>query len=192
MGGTDSISKAGAGAQEPRMRRIPPVRIEDLPKIHLYLDDLMDIEAVFRGVCKTVKVQAANYEFASVSDLPLLERPQVNEVEINGTDPYCYFEIRPYLARVIVSNTDDVRQVGLATKVREIVEKRKTKVGKPYLVSLVRSTDAAATDPAAPAPLTWLGRNRDFAVAVAGAVAGAIATALMMVLLVLMGILKTA
>jgi len=153
---------------------------------HLYLDDLIDIESAFRATgMRDFTIRADHFEFDHAEDLPKLGTPEISDLEYQGYNPYATIAVRSFQARLYVEDTDDLRLVGLVTRIQEIVRRpRRMALGRRrWVVSLTRST--------APSPPTWRERNRDVTVALTGAVGGAVASGLVTVVLILMGVLKT-
>lgn len=96
--------------------------------------------------------------------------------------------IRPYLSRLYLSDTDDLRLEGVAAAVRAVVERRSVgrKAKDRFLASLRKSTD-----PEPQRPPGLVERNREYVAAAIGGLVGALATAALTVLLIWLGVLKT-
>jgi hypothetical protein len=168
------------------MRRVGRNEAVELPHFHLYLDDLIDIENAFRATgMRDFAITADHFEFDHAEDLPKLGAQETSDLKYRGYEPYATLEIRGFQARIYVEDMDDLRLVGLVTKVQEIARRpgRKAQGRRRWVVSLTRST--------APPPPTWRERNRDVTVALIGAVGGAVAAGVVTLVLIVTGVLKT-
>jgi len=174
------------------MKRVSPGTFDDFKSCELFLDDVEKIAGLIASLSSSVTIQADHYEFASVADLTLLDKPVAEEIQISNTpqDPlYVYFELRPYLARLYRSNIDDLRGEAVAAAVRNVVEQRGLGPrvrGRRFAVLLRRSTD-----PGPPAAPGFAARNPQVVAAIVGGIVGAASTAAFTILLVWLGVLRT-
>ncbi len=172
-----------------RMTRVAPGRFDEYEQCAVYLDDLEKIANLISSVSGKVTVTADDYMFESVTDLRLLNRPSAEKVKIEGKDPYIYFEIRPYLSRMYLSDTDDVRIEGVAAAVRAVVERRKLRP-RPLAMKRFSALLRTSADPAPHGPPGFFERNPGIVAAAIGGLVGAAATAAFTLLLIWLGVLK--
>jgi hypothetical protein len=174
----------------PKMRRLPSNAVKLYGAAHLYLDDLEVIEAAFHRASKRVEVIADGYEFDSVQDLRLLNKPVVeDELGIRCWEPFGWLRVKPSDVTFYRENSDDMTLAGLMSHVGEILEKRATPSARQSIVSIVaRSTDPQPLPPQKPP--TWLRRNRDWVVPIVSAAVGALCLLVGEVFLALLGVLK--
>lgn len=161
-----------ADVDRPKMRKVPRHAVKVFDAVHLYLDDLVAIEAVFRRVSNTIVVIADDYEFDAAEDLRLLNKPAIqNELEIRCRQPLAALSVKPSDVTIYIDSQDDIRLVGLMSQVGEILQKRATPTARRSVVSIALSTDPQPPQPQKPP--AWLQRNRDWVVPIVSAAVGA-------------------
>jgi hypothetical protein len=173
-----------ATPERPTMRRVSPGTQKELPSAELFIDDIEEIEAAFRAACERgVTITAADYEFDHAEHLSGLNVASIPSLKIDGQNPYVRFELHKYGSSIWLSNLDDIRVVGLGSRVEAILDnaRERNRRATPRVL-LRRSTE--------PGPPGLFERNSQITAAVIGAVAGAIATGLVTLLLILTGVLK--
>lgn len=112
------------------MHAIPEGEFIRFPRTTLYIEDLSDIDAVFRKECARVVITTPGTEWESVDDLARLSnKPLLHELTFQGHDPYVRLEFRPFMIEIYLSDKRDTRQRGIESLLRGVVTRRASLFG---------------------------------------------------------------
>lgn len=106
------------------MKRIPEGEFFEYPSFSIFLEDLEEIEGIFRAQCESLTIKTPGAEWESVGGLAATERGPLNEVEFVGRSPYVNLEMRPFDSRTYLSDTRDPQQRGIESMVRSVLTRR--------------------------------------------------------------------
>lgn len=98
----------------------------------LYLDDVDAIHRAFQDASSGVTLQLGGYELASIEQASHLNATETADLRIESHRPYATFEAAVWDFRLYISDANDLVQVGLRDRVREIVKKRR--IWSPKLI----------------------------------------------------------
>lgn len=74
--------------------------------VRLYLDDLERIVDHLQEVSKDIRITAQGYECDNLTELPLLKKPYLTDVEIRSSDPYIADDLKPTSVWLYMSRDD--------------------------------------------------------------------------------------
>jgi hypothetical protein len=99
-----------------------------LPPFELYVEDIVGLFEVMRGVAKDVRIEVAGYELESPDELNALSEKLsttvLHEFKIVASQPYLTLYCYPYSARFYISD-QSLELVGVQTKISEIITSRR-------------------------------------------------------------------
>ena len=105
-------------------RKEKPSSVE-IPPVRLFLEDLEEIEEVYKKYCKELKIETEDFEFDSVEELKNIGKDKLNSLSFNSHDPYISVNFSPSNAR-IYSSEPDPKSVGIVAILKNILDKRLT------------------------------------------------------------------
>lgn len=118
--------------------------------VHLYLDDLLEIETILKeGLkIKELKISFDDYEATSFSEIPEETKKVTISLEIQSYEPYIYISFYKRSARIWISSSN-LEIEGAVAKIKDLLKKREralifysSKVlnWSSYLISISAST----------------------------------------------------
>lgn len=103
--------------------------------IHLYRDDLIEIENILKEQLKAkdIKLSTSEYEFSSVSEIPEDTQP-TNDFKIQSYSPYVSIDLGTVSAKVYVSE-NSLSELGAFTEIVNVLKRRQRKFKHYFLHS---------------------------------------------------------
>ncbi len=109
------------------MKRIRKAQFKKLKPVYLYKDDVSDLFEIFERGCETVELEAAGYELDSVSELENLSNETINELHIQGREPYVSLHFRPNDI-VLYIDEDTHHQIGVFEEIKSFVNSKRRRL----------------------------------------------------------------
>jgi len=108
-----------------------------LPPLNLYLNDLVDLDELLQEHFNETDVRTKEYKYNSIGEFIENKKDLTNEITIY--DGFSFeFIIRLGGYRNTIDHENDIKMIGIATKVASILKKRKRKFG--YEIRLIMSS----------------------------------------------------
>jgi hypothetical protein len=109
------------------MKRISKAQSEKLKPVYLYKDDVSDLFEIFERGCKTVELEAAGYGLESMSEFEKLSNESINELHIQGREPYVSLHFRPNGIFLYI-NEDTHHQIGVFEEIKSFVNSKRRRL----------------------------------------------------------------
>lgn len=109
------------------MKKIQKPISKEYKIVHLYLDDIENIETVIlQAKPRLYKITLNNYEYDNVKEIPR-DTGSLYDLEMQTYEPYVSLQFRKYGVRLYVSG-DDLVLYGIFSKIDKILEKSERKL----------------------------------------------------------------
>ncbi len=107
-------------------RRIKPLQ-KQLRSIHIYRDDLLELERIIKSDLKSsdFKITTEDFEYDSVESIPK-DTSSTNQLSIKSYEPYIYIEFERTSAKVYISE-DTLQMKGAYVDIISVLNKRESK-----------------------------------------------------------------
>ncbi len=109
------------------MKRIDKSKSEKLKPVFLYRDDISSLYEIFERGCETVEIEAAGYQLECVAELNYLSDETINELHIQGRNPYVSLHFRPNDIYLYIGE-DTHHQLGLFEEIKSFVLSKRRKL----------------------------------------------------------------
>lgn len=95
----------------------------NIPPVRLFLEDIKEIETIYKENFETFKIQTLDFELDSTEELESIEKDKLSYISFKSSNPNIEVELTPSNAK-IYSCDDDVKYYGIVTKLKNILNKR--------------------------------------------------------------------
>lgn len=111
------------------MKKLEKNLLLKLKRPHLYRDDLILIENIFKEDSSVEKfnIKFNDCEYDSFNEIPENEK-SVNYIKISSYNPYIYIELTKTSSNIYVSNIEDTKIRGIFSKIQDILKQTERKV----------------------------------------------------------------
>jgi hypothetical protein len=109
------------------MKKLKRSILKHYPPTLCYLDDIIDIYNILKDNCKSVSIQANNFEFDSPSGLKELNVPVLHRLSLKGIDPYIDIDFRPFELSIWISEENIITK-GMLSSLEQVISKCERKV----------------------------------------------------------------
>lgn len=124
------------------MRAIPEGEWISFPRTTLFIEELREIEAIFRKECDRLVLTTPGTEWESVDDLEQLNGKVVELLTFQGHDPYVRLEFRRFACEMWLSDRRETKQRGIESLVRGVLTRRATSL-TPWRLMLMGAVPLA-------------------------------------------------
>lgn len=94
-----------------------------IPSVTIFLEDIKEIEEVFKENCNLVKIHTESFELDSYTELQNIGEEKLNCLSFISYEPSIHLELGIYDA-YIYSQSDDAVSTGIVNKLKEILDKK--------------------------------------------------------------------
>jgi hypothetical protein len=109
------------------MKRVGKSQSENLKPVFLYKDDISDLLEIFDRGCEEVEIEASGYALDDVSELENLSNEVINELHIQGREPYVSLHFKPNDVYLYIDE-DTHHQIGVFEEIKSYVHSRRRKL----------------------------------------------------------------
>ena len=107
------------------MEKIKKNRDIDIPPVRLYMEDIREIEEIYRQNCKEYKIRTEDFVFDSSEELKSINEKKISNLYFESSNPS--ISMRLYKRYGVISGyNDEVSVLGIVTKIKSVLDKRVT------------------------------------------------------------------
>ncbi|GAG74915.1 unnamed protein product [marine sediment metagenome] len=106
------------------MKKIKKSKSKDYPVLRLYKDDLEKIETIFKENYEDYEIIIDEYRLENISDISKIKKRETTNFSIKAHFPYIHLDISKDSASLHISDEDDLKLLGMFSKIDEILSKR--------------------------------------------------------------------
>lgn len=114
------------------MKERPKSIYKDLPPIKLYLDDVREIYEILKEHCATVVILTDRYELNDVDTLKNIEVDSLNQLTIQGSNPYVSVEFKEGNAHIYMQE-DSITNRGILSKIDDALKRCKRSIARLFV-----------------------------------------------------------